>query len=224
MTVQTSIGPVDLLCYGFPEAWPGPLRQLMDRYRRWQCDYGAAVCRGMQAQGFGYSQQDRRSLLETYRPAQVLAVQGTTHVRNEVQRNHFLRRGYIASPQEYPLLLMRLEQEHALPEYPPVQEVVPVVHAAGGWRSLPIRSGTSTAPILRGWMRLRDECRFDGIECAHLLVPLELTPVYRRYCLAHGLVSTAGSDCHTHADIDLTFGRHGGARNWLDELLERLPS
>ena len=48
---------------------------------------------------------------------------------------------------------------------------------------------------------LREECGLDGIECAHRSVPPELTAIYRQYCREHGLLSTAGSDCHEPEDL-----------------------
>ena len=57
---------------------------------------------------------------------------------------------------------------------------------------------------------LREEIDFDGIECAHPAIPRALTPHYRAYCVEHGLVSTAGSDSHTAAQIEAEFAMHGG--------------
>jgi predicted metal-dependent phosphoesterase TrpH len=222
LTVNTSIGAVDLVCLGFPEVLPDTLQRLLDRYHQWQREYGAAVCRGMQALGFDYTDQDRVALLGAYRPAQTLAVQGTTHVRNQVQRSYFLHRGFIRTQEEYAPLIDRVRREHGSPPYPPVEEVSPVVHAAGALVSIAHPKEDFGGADRKRMDTLRDECQLDGIECAHTRVPPELTPIYRQYCLEHRLLSTAGSDCHTREDIDNTLGRHGGQEAWLDELLERL--
>lgn len=222
LTVNTSIGAVDLVCLGFPEVLPDALQRVLDRYHRWQREYGAAICRGMQALGFDYTDQHRTALLGSYRPARALAVQGTTHVRNQVQRSYFLQRGFIHVPEEYVPLIGRVRREHGLPPYPPVEEVVPVVHAAGAIVSIAHPTEDFGGADRKRMDTLRVECQLDGIECAHTAVPPDLTPVYRRYCLEHNLLSTAGSDCHTREDIDQTLGRHGGPEAWLDELLERL--
>ena len=81
---------------------------------------------------------------------------------------------------------------------------------------------------------LRQECQLDGIECAHRMVPPELTVFYREYCKKYNLISTGGSDCHNPEDIaeqyadDKSpaprFARHIGEDVWLDEFLERIGS
>ena len=71
--------------------------------------------------------------------------------------------------------------------------------------------------------KLRLECQLDGIECAHRQVPPEFTPIYRAYCVEHGLFSVAGSDSHTLGDIQELFAGHGGADEWLYEFLDCLP-
>jgi predicted metal-dependent phosphoesterase TrpH len=69
---------------------------------------------------------------------------------------------------------------------------------------------------------LRQECCLDGIECAHLRVDPELTPIYRAYCRQHGLFSMGGSDSHTNEAAIEHLGRHGGDSAWLEEFLERI--
>ena len=69
---------------------------------------------------------------------------------------------------------------------------------------------------------LTEECRLDGIECSHLKVPIECTPIYRAYCEEKGLFSVAGTDCHSNEDIEELLTCHGGKEAWLDEFLERL--
>ena len=71
---------------------------------------------------------------------------------------------------------------------------------------------------------LRDECALDGIECAHQSVPSEVTPLYREYCERHDLFSTGGSDCHADENIKSSLALHGGAEEWLEELLDRLDA
>ena len=51
---------------------------------------------GLQALGHDYTTAHREALLRTYRPAQTLTVQGLTHVKNQVQRDYFVERGFIA--------------------------------------------------------------------------------------------------------------------------------
>ena len=97
LTVTTSIGAVDMLCYGFPLDIPASLRQVLDAYHTWQREFGAAICKGMQALGHDYSDAHRVELLASYRPPRTLEAQGDTHVSNKVQRDYFVERGFIDS-------------------------------------------------------------------------------------------------------------------------------
>ena len=76
---------------------------------------------------------------------------------------------------------------------------------------------------------LCEECCLDGIECVNTNnIPPEYTHLYREYCVKHGLLSTAGSDCHSDEDIQHTLAHHEGfpgyegSDEWLDEFLDRL--
>jgi predicted metal-dependent phosphoesterase TrpH len=222
LSVTTSLGPVDLLCYSFPDLLPRPMQRVLDAYHKWQRDCGQAIVEGMGKLGWGYSHEDREALLRSYRPARTIDVQGLTHVSNSVQRRYFLQRGFIAADSEYDALLRRLRQETHLPPYPKVDQVVPAVHSAGAVIAIAHPAGYFQGADPARMEQLREECRLDGIECAHPATPLELTGPYRRYCLDHGLFSVAGTDCHSDEDIDSQLGCHGGQEEWLEEFLERL--
>ena len=224
LTVTTAIGPVDLVCLGFRKPLSPPLCQVMEMYHRWQRDCGAALVRGMQALGHAWNDEDRRRLLEGYRPPRTIAVQGFTHVKNEIQREAFKRRGFIQHDDQYVELIGRARRAASAPAYPAAGQVVPALKAAGVL--VVIAHPTN---YFRGQDRdrmdaLRLECGLDGIECAHPAVPPQLTPAYRAYCREHGLVSTAGTDCHTELEIEQSLGRHGGEESWLVEVLDHLPS
>ncbi|MDP6702726.1 MAG: PHP domain-containing protein, partial [Candidatus Latescibacteria bacterium] len=120
LTVNTSIGAVDLLCYGFPLDFPPGLKQVLDTYHAWQQNAGEAMCKGMQALGLDYTDAHRLELLQSYRPERVIAVQGTTHVKNGVQQQYFVERGFIDSADEYATLRARAGREVAIPPYPAV--------------------------------------------------------------------------------------------------------
>ncbi len=222
LSVTTSIGPVDLLCYGLPVAPSERLRRLTDLYHEWQREAGAAVSAGMQALGFDYSDDRRRELLQSYRPARAMAHQGATHVNNHIQRRYFLDRGYIRSEGEYRDVLRRASERVPVPPYPAVSTVVDAVHAVDGVIAIAHPQGYFRDDDVGRMDALRDECGLDGIECAHPAVAPELTPFYRDYCRRHGLLSVAGSDCHTQEDIDTRFARHAGDPEWLDEFLARI--
>jgi predicted metal-dependent phosphoesterase TrpH len=222
LTVNTSIGSVDLLCYGFPLDLPPALQQVLDTYHAWQHNAGAAICKGMQALGYDYTDAHRLEVLQSYRPNEVIAVQGTTHIRGPIQQQYFIERGFIAHIDEYDALRRRAHQEVAFPPYPAADFVLPTVKEAGVVVAIAHPHGYFNEGDLARMDTLRAECYLDGIECAHKNVPTEFTPRYRAYCLEHGLFSSGGSDSHTDEDIQSSFAKHGGADEWLDEFLQRV--
>jgi predicted metal-dependent phosphoesterase TrpH len=194
---------------------------VLDRYHDWQRQYGAGMVRGMQRLGLAYSEEDRRALLESYRPARTLAVQGLTHVGNTTLMRHFMAKGFVKSQQEYGELLGRLRKMGELPPYPPAQEVVPHVLASGAIIALAHPTGyVQTDPARID--SLRSQCRFDGIECAHPSIPAQASQFYREYCRRNGMFSTGGSDSHSDEDLDAALAGHGGQPECLDEFLARL--
>ena len=224
LTVTTAFGPVDLVCLGLRRPLSTQLCRVMEMYHQWQRDYGAAIVRGMKALGYAWNDDDRREVLEGYRPARAIAVQGLTHMDCDVQRKAFKQRGFIGHDDEYPELLRRAGQAGAAPDYPAAERVIPHLKAAGVLVVIAHPAGYFGGQDRCLMDALRLECRLDGIECAHPRVPPPLTEVYRAYCLEHGLVSTAGTDCHTERNIAQFLGGHGGQESWLGEVLDRLPS
>jgi len=101
LTVTTSIGAVDLLCYGFPLEFPAELQQVLKNYHAWQRASGAARSKALQAIGHAFSDADRLQLLETYRPPQAIAVQGNTHVKNQILRAYCIERGFANDAEQY---------------------------------------------------------------------------------------------------------------------------
>ena len=222
MTVTTSVGSIDLLCYGFPRELTPSLQELANIYHHWQRAMGAAWSEGLQAIGYAFSDADRMTLLQTYRPAHVIALQGNTHVKNGVLSEHCVERGFIASPEKYSDLRIRTRQAVTLPPYPPADEVLPILKEAGIKVAIAHPHGYFNQGDRARMDALRHECQLDGIECAHRQVPPEFIPVYREYCVAHGLFSVGGSDSHNLSDIEERFAGHGGADEWLDEFLDCL--
>lgn len=222
LTVTTKFGYVDLLCYGLPETTPLALQAVLDAYRQWQQETGAAISAGVQALGLSFSDQQRQELLASYRPASVIARQGVTHVRNAVLRDHFLAQGFIHTADEYGPFMQRVRQQVPMPPYPAVERVVDAVKGGGGLIVIAHPVNYFHQHDLVRMDALCDICRLDGIECAHPSVPPELGARYRAYCERHGMFSTGGSDCHLESDIAEKFARHGGPAAWLDEFLARL--
>ncbi|RKX36048.1 MAG: hypothetical protein DRP71_01755 [Verrucomicrobia bacterium] len=222
LSVTTSFGAIDLLCYGFPSKTTEAVQEVLEHYHTWQRACGSAVSEGMQAIGFDYTDQRRCDLLKSYRPAEAIDLQGVTHVKNQRQLDFFLAEGYIRDETEYRPLLERAAREVPPPPYPAVDEVVPAVQAAGVLVAIAHPFGYFGGTDRDRMDALTEECRLDGIECAHLKVPVECSPIYRAYCEEKGLFSVAGTDCHSDEDIEELLTCHGGKEKWLDEFLERL--
>ena len=224
LTVTTSIGSVDLLCYGFPQAFSGDLQKVLDTYHAWQRAAGQARSEGLQALGHHFTDAHRLELLQSYRPAGVIDLQGNTHVKNQILQSYFVKRGFIASANEYTDLLNRAREKVPFPPYPNVEDVIPVVKRVGARVAIAHPFGYFNGHDIPRMDTLVEECRLDGIECAHKGVPPDYMLRYRKYCVQHGLFSTGGSDCHSDEDIQSIFARHGGPNEWLDELLDRLDN
>ncbi|MBI3946448.1 MAG: PHP domain-containing protein [Armatimonadetes bacterium] len=222
LTVTTAIGGVDLLCYGLPREPPASLAAVLEEYHEWQRALGAALCAGMQAIGFDYTDAHREALLRSYRPEKAIRRQGFTHVKNGIQRHYFLERGFIQTPEEYSQVLARARRARPTPPCPAVARVAPAVKEAGALVVIAHPHGYFAGGDRARMEALRDECRLDGVECAHVTVPPEMAPVYRAWCVERGLLSTAGSDCHNPEDLETMLGKHGGPAEWWDEIAARL--
>jgi 3',5'-nucleoside bisphosphate phosphatase len=222
MSVTTSIGSVDLLCYGFPEIIPAALQTVFDEYHAWQRARAQATVSGMQKLGHEYSTADLEDLLRTYRPSQILARQGTTHVNNQLQCDYFIKRGFIQNETEYASLMSMIRKSNPMP-YPEVRHVVDAIKNAGVQIAIAHPIHYFNVDDERRMDLLREECRLDGIECIHSWIKPELTSVYRAYCLKHKLFSTGGSDSHTTEHHQRLMGKYGTPKEWWDELDQRLP-
>jgi predicted metal-dependent phosphoesterase TrpH len=222
LTVTTRFGGVDLLCYGLPTGDDATFAGLMTTYRRWQQEAGAAISTGMRALGYDFTDEARLALLRSYRPQRVIERQGSTHVKSGLLMRHCIERGYADDQPGYALLRQAAGRAQPVPPHPAAEYVAESVHACGGVIVI-----AHPQPYFHGDDRarmdaLREQCQFDGIECAHPNVDPALTPIYEAYCREHGLVCTAGSDSHTAESAQTIFARHRGQAEWLEPLLERL--
>lgn len=231
MSVATSIGSVDLVCLGIPDANHVEIENIFELYRQWQRDYGSFFSEGMKSLGFDYSAEDRLKLLRKYRPQKIIDKQGITHVQNGVQKRRFVEMKYLSSEEEYPAFAQKVRETTAAPAYPPAEKVLPVLRQHGALIAIAHPSGYFNRNDLKRMDALREELDFEGIECAHDSIPEELTAFYRGYCVKHGLFSTAGSDCHSDpADnpCQIALGhkvaQHIGKPEWLAEIFQRLKS
>ncbi|MBL4575884.1 MAG: PHP domain-containing protein [Opitutaceae bacterium] len=222
LSVDTSFGAIDLLCYGFPKERPPELTKVFNRYHEWQRAIGAAFSEGMLALGHDFTDAHRLELLQSYRPAQTIDLQGNTHVKGAFICDYFVKRGFIAKAGDHPDLINRLQEKVSFPPYPDVESVTAAVKASGALIAIAHPFFYFNGHDIKVMDTLREECSLDGIECAHKIVPPKYTTLYRDYCLQHNLFSVGGSDCHSDNDINDSVGLHNGKDEWLDEFLARL--
>ena len=224
LTVDTSIGEVDLLCYGFPLSPPPEMMHLLQVYADWRRDTGRALAAGLCELGCDFDEQRLMTLAKTYRPADVVDRQGLTQVGGAALRDFLMLAGHVGNDGEFGEFRARAKRIAGAPLYPAVGEVVPVVKELGAVVSIAHPPAYFNDGDRQRMDALREEIEFDAIECAHPRVPAELSFLYRDYCREHRLLSTAGSDSHTEADVESKFAKHGGPTAWMDELAERLPT
>jgi predicted metal-dependent phosphoesterase TrpH len=225
LTVHSPLGTFDMVCLGLPTVPTPELQRVFDAYHQWQRDYGDAFSDNLTAAGYPYTREDRLALLQRYRPEKTIQVQGITHVQNRVQRDYLLEeKKYFSDLEAFNAVC----SSFVLPKYPEYSSVLPAVKQAGGLVFIAHPTGYFERNNVARMDALREMLQFDGIECAHDMVPPELTVFYREYCIKHNLLSTAGSDCHSFEGAlyrfgaDHELGRHIGADAWRDAILERV--
>lgn len=222
LTASTSLGPIDLLCYGIPDK-PGPLlTELFEKGIQNSIKSGQLISNSFLKGGISYDDKKRREALLTYKPGHVIDALGTTNVRDNYQMYYFMHRGWVNSEKDYRLLTSKVLKNVERPPFAAASEIRNAVRESGGLIVLAHPAKYLDGLDLKNLERLREECDLDGIECAHYLIPLDLSFKYREYCKTNNLVSTAGSDSHSYMDIERRFGRHGGEETWFEEFFERL--
>lgn len=225
LTVSSELGTFDMVCLGLPPSPTPELTEVFERYHRWQRIRGDETSDALTAAGFSYTREDRLALLRRYRPERTIEVQGITHVQNGVQQDYLIKeKEYFPDARAFHEFLMG----KAFTPYPAAETVLPAVKRSGALVFIAHPAGYFNIDDVRRMDALRELLGFDGIECAHDSVPPELTPFYRRYCVEHKLLSTAGTDSHSVAESPYRFGaghefgRHIGEDRWRDEILERV--
>ncbi len=225
LNVTTSVGSVHVLALGLTLRAIDALEPVWDEYRQWQIDLGSATSAGVCALGFDYSDAQRQELLESYRPARTISVQGATPTSNKMRRAFFIERGFVSDEDEYRELMSAAGEAVPRPPYPNGDRVLPAVKEQGALLVIAHPPAYFGGADRNRMDMLREELLLDGVECAHRRkVPHELTPIYRAWCEEHDLISTGGSDLHWPEDVSEGIGLHIGAEEWWPEIEARLPS
>lgn len=225
LTVHSPLGTFDMVCLGLPTVPTPELQRVFDAYHQWQRDVGDGFSDSLTAAGYPYTREDRLALLRRYRPEKTIQVQGITHVQNQVQLDYLMKeKKYFPNMEAF----NAVRSSFVLPHYPEYSTVLPAVKRAGGLVFIAHPTGYFEQSNVARMDALRELLQFDGIECAHDMVPPKLTIFYHEYCIKHHLLSTAGSDCHSFEGAlyrfgaGHDFGRHIGADVWRDAILERV--
>ena len=228
LTVSTPYGSIDMVCLGMPEVPTPELQQVLAAYHNWQREYGDAYCFNMTEAGYPYSREEREMLLRRYRDQKTINVQGITHVQAGLQMDYLIEEKHLF-PDREAIRNVKWKDDFLRKPYPAYDFVLPAVKRAG---ALVFIAHPANRYFLRDDLArmdaLREMLQFDGIECAHTSVPEELTPFYREYALKHGLLCSAGSDCHSAPGDKYQFspgcniGGHIGEKRWMEEIMERL--
>lgn len=216
---------LDLVCLNLPVDPSGEIKELLDMYHKWQNHFGDKLCKVLTEAGMPHTREERAELIKRFRPAFTLDVQGVPHVRNDISDR------YLVDEKHYdPDMITNTYHAKGIPpHYPAYKDVVPVLKRNGCLVFIAHPTSYFKRNDLERMDFLREELQLDGIECAHPSIPHELTPFYREYCLKHGLLSTAGTDCHSTEESDPKYrtdfgdmGCHIGEKRWLEEILERV--
>lgn len=88
------------------------------------------------------------------------------------------------------------EHDLGFPEFPPIAEVVRIIHAAGGIAICAHAASGFHGPGLERVMDMLRTEPLDGFECYHSGHTAEGTARLLAHCRKHGLYITGGSDCH----------------------------
>lgn len=224
LTVNTSIGAVDTVCLGVTPEAIDALTPIWDAYHQWQQEFGAALRKGISALGHDFTESRHEDLLRSYRPARCISEQGMTHIGGSVLRAWLIERGIMDSPEDWGPLMAAAAEQVPRPAYPAADFVVPAVKRDGAIVAIAHPTRYFLRDDRERMETLREELLLDAVECAHPGVPPELTRVYRRWCVEHGLLSTGSSDLHFPEALQASMGRHIGSDEWWDELAERLPA
>ncbi len=226
LTSHTPFGNMDFVCLGLPLVPTPAMAQLQAELFEYQHKIALAFQTTAEALGGTYTAEERKKLLLSYRPEEVVEFFGDTHVRNELQMSYLIKKGVMKDMDEWN---RKWRELRCCPDPPDADRVSRIVHEAGGIILIAHPSGYFCGMNEKRMDAIREFADLDGIECAHPSTPPENGTFYRKYCEKHHLLSSAGTDLHFYPGRELpevpeyhTFAEHVGRDRWLDELLERV--
>ena len=101
LTACTPYGQLDLVCLGLPLEPTAEFVQLQKEYRAYNQNMGDAISLLVEKMGHSYTREERKKLLEQYRPGFTLELQGITHVRNEIQAEYMVKKSVVKTRAEF---------------------------------------------------------------------------------------------------------------------------
>ena len=101
LTACTPYGQLDLVCLGLPLEPTPEFVQLQKEYRAYNQNMGDAISLLVEKMGHSYTREERKKLLEQYRPGFTLELQGITHVRNEIQAEYMVKKSVVKTRAEF---------------------------------------------------------------------------------------------------------------------------
>lgn len=226
LTLHTPFGDMDFVCLGLPLTPTPAMTELQNELFDYQHKLAEAFSKTAEALGGTYTAEERKKLLLSYRPAEVVEFFGDTHVRNELQISYLVGKGISSSFEEFN---RKWRELRCYPNPPDADKASRIIHEAGGIIFIAHPSGYFAGMNEKRMDAIREFANLDGIECAHPSTAPEYGTFYRKYCEKHGLLSSAGTDLHFSPGRELpevqeyhTFAEHIGRDRWLDEILERV--
>lgn len=110
--------------------------------------------------------------------------------------NYLIDKGLCYDVTDFFTRVFTKENTLGFPVFPKVNEIIAMIHAAGGRAILAHPASEVHGPGLEKTMaRVAGEA-FDGFECFHSRHNVEDSAFLYEHCLANNLMITGGSDCH----------------------------
>ncbi|MBN1808257.1 MAG: PHP domain-containing protein [Planctomycetes bacterium] len=219
-TVETRAGAIDVVCLGFSADDADLLEKpVISKYREWMREHNAAVVTGCGRLGIPFDASDVEKLL-AWRPGRLREIQGEVRVANSVLRDEFVRKGVLASPEDYGELMRRICEAAKSPPYPPAGEIMPFLAERAAVVSIAHPMGRLEHMGAEEFAGLVEEVCANGVEAGHARHSREQRDAYAGFCMERRLVATGGSDSHSKEEYSLGIGRHMGGDSWGKEVLD----
>lgn len=230
-SASTPFGDMDFVCLGLPRKPTAGLQGLYDEMHLYLNNMGKASTIIAERMKHTFTEAERRNIMLQYRPEKVIDFQGDSYAKHELQSQYLIQKGVVSTIEEWGYAIWSdPAHDDIRPKLPTAERVSQIIHEAGGVVIIAHPYHYFNGADRKRMDALREYVNFDGIECAHPLIPPYYGAVYRQYCLKNKLLSSGGTDLHFDSALlkkfnmpEYTiFAEHAGAECYLDELKERI--